>query len=560
MAGYKETPRQKMISMMYLVLYTLLALNVSKEVLDAFLVVNESVENTNQSLTDKIAGTVADFKLQNDLNAAKVGPYWNKAVQVEDTTNVFIKYLDWLKFKLVMVAEQKDSTYIMQTYYFDSLVPDPFHGNKMITKKFLNLRKVKNKDRYNDVTNYMLGNETKKDVFGEAYTLSKKMFKYRTYITKVMGLDEKTPKVGLLTNEPWMHYENADGLKQDWEQHNFYYTILAADITIINKIISETRIAEFDALQFLYSSVNKKDYKFDHVEAKVIPKSTYVLKGNKYQAEVLVAAFDSKTKPVVKVLRGVDKITDKNITHARNIQGEGGIVQLDFPANSVGPQKYAGVIQLIDPATNQTVSYDFKANYIVAPPSLTVAPLKMNVFYIGVENPVSISSPGLAASQIHPMISAGKLYKKDGNYAVMIKKKIPGNKVTVSATAIIDGKNMSLGQSVFRVKRVPDPIAEIAGQTNGKIDKNTLLAARAIIPSMKDFEFDLYFVVTSYTFATIMNGDWIPKNINGNKFTPEMIKIIRNSKRKQKFFFENIQAKGPDGSIRSLNPISLEIK
>jgi hypothetical protein len=92
------------------------------------------------------------------------------------------------------------------------------------------------------------------------------------------------------------------------------------------------------------------------------------------------------------------------------------------------------------------------------------------------------------------------------------------------------------------------------------MDKNTLLAASAIIPNMKDFEFDLYFEVTSYTFATIVNGDWLPKNVRGNRFTKEINGIIKNGKRKQKFFFENIQAKGPDGTTRVLNPINLEIK
>ena len=77
---------------------------------------------------------------------------------------------------------------------------------------------------------------------------------------------------------------------------------------------------------------------------------------------------------------------------------------------------------------------------------------------------------------------------------------------------------------------------------------------------MRDFEFEIYYEVTGYTFATIVNGDWIPKNIRGNRFSDEMTSIIRNGKRKQKFFFENIQAKGPDGSIRSLNPINLELK
>ncbi len=560
MAGYKETPRQKMISMMYLVLYTLLALNVSKEVLDAFLVVNESVESTNESLSDKIAANVAEFKLQNSLNSEKVGPYWEKAQQVVQHANNLVDYLQRLKFKLVEVAEQKDSAFIAQNYYYDSLVPDQFQGNKMLHKRFLLLRKVPNKDRYNDVTNFMLGNETKNKNEGEAYNMSKKMKIYRSYVIDVMGLNEKTGKVGLLTNEPWMHYENATGLKQNWEKHNFYYTILAADITILNKVIGETRIAEFDAINFLYSAISKKDYKFGNVEAKVIPKSTYVLRGNTYEAEVLVAAYDSLAKPIVRVLRGVDKITDKNSSRAKTIQGKGGLVKLEFAANVAGPKKYAGVIEMINPATNQTVKYNFNANYMVAAPSLTVAPLKMNVFYIGVENPLAISSPGLAASRIHPSITAGRLYKKDGNWAVMIKKKVPGNKVTISATAEIDNRRMLLGKAKFRLKRVPSPIAEVAGLTNGKIDKNTLLAAGAIIPSMKDFVFDLYFVITSYTFATIVNGDWVPKNVNGNRFTPEVLSILRKSARKQKIFFQNIQAKGPDGTLRSLNPISLEIK
>ncbi len=77
---------------------------------------------------------------------------------------------------------------------------------------------------------------------------------------------------------------------------------------------------------------------------------------------------------------------------------------------------------------------------------------------------------------------------------------------------------------------------------------------------MKDFEFDLYFEVTGFTFATIINGDWIPKNVTGNRFSSEISGIIRNGRAKQKFFFENIQAKGPDGTVRSLNPVNLELR
>lgn len=562
MAGYKETPRQKMIAMMYLVLYALLALNVSKQVLDAFLVVNENIEDTNMSLSSKIAATYNRFEKQFQLNQDKVGPFWEKAKQVRQRSNNMVTYLQHLKLKLVEVSERKDSAFVIEHYYFDTLAPNPFISGEMMKRKELNLNIVPSKDRYNDVTNYMIGvGNTKR---GEAYRLSKKMNTYRKVILKFMNLPANTTKVGLVTNyrgKQKLIYLNADRQKQDWENHNFYYTILAADITLVNKIISEVKMSEFDALNYLFRSITEKDYKFGHVEAKVIPYSTYVLQGNTYKAEVLVAAYDTKTKPNVRILSGVDSITDQNIGKTQMVKGQGGVVKLVLPARREGLHKYAGIIEMIDPATNKTVKYNFKGKYLVAPPSLTVAPLKMNVFYIGVENPVSITAPGLSASQIHPRISAGKLYKKGRNWMVKIMKRVPGNKVYVSATAKIDGRNILLGRSEFRVKRVPNPTAEIAGQTNGLIDKNTMLAARAIIPNMKDFLFNnYYFKITSFTFATLINGDWIPQNVKGNIFPPEVMRIIRNGRHEQKFFFENIQAIGPDGTIRSLNPISLEIK
>lgn len=561
MAGYKETPRQKMIAMMYLVLYALLALNVSKEVLNAFLVVNQSMVSTNESLSEKIATTYNRFELQNSLQPEKVGPYWNKALLVRAHTDSLLTYLDHIKLRLVEVSQQEDSASVVTKYYRDTLVPAPYGDGQMVTKKVLNLAIVPNKNRYNDPTEYMIGNEQTKN--GEAYKLSKLMGIYRDSILNTMNLPDTSTKIGLITNylgKQKIIYRNADGQKQDWEMHNFYYTILAADITLVNKIISEVKGAEFDALNYLFSSVTEKDYKFSNIKPIVIPTSTYILEGNNYEADVMAAAYDTKTNPNVRILAGNQPITDKNVNRAQLVQGKGGIVKLSFPAGRPGEHNYNGTIEMVNPTTNEKTKYPFHFNYLVAPPSLTVAPLKMNVFYIGVENPVSITAPGFADDKIRPSISGGKLYRKDGHWAVKIDKPVPGNKVYVSATADVRGRSVLLGRSLFRVKRVPDPEAQIAGQTNGIIDRNTFLAAGAIIPNMKDFEFDLYFVVTSYTFATLINGDWIPQNVNGNRFTPEILKQIRNSRPGQKFFFENIQAKGPDGSIRSLNPITLEIK
>ncbi len=557
MAGYKETPRQKMIAMMYLVLTALLALNVSKDILDAFLVVNESMVSTNTGLQKKAEFIYDKFDTQYKLNPDKVGPKWQDAQQVKAETDKLLKYLDDLKFNLVQKSEmgvvnknsREDSIKIRKLYYKDTII----NGKE---QKFLMLDIVPTKDKYDNTTHYMIGNNNN----GEAYKLSKKLKEYRSYILQKMNEPADSKKIGLII-KPGKTYRDATGTKEDWEYHNFNHTILAADITLVNKIINEVRSAEFDAANYLFASISATDYKFDNVDAKVIAKSTYVLKNRKYEAEVLVAAYDTKTKPDVYYVTGVDKWKPEYKKRAKKVTGTGGTVKLEFPATTEGVKKYAGVIEMIDPKTNHKVQYPFDGAYVVAPPSLTVSPLKMNVFYIGVKNPVSISVPGLSMDKVHPVISKGKLYKdpkNKGQWIVEVPKGL--KKVTVSASAKIDGKPYNLGAVDFRVKRVPDPTATIAGMTGGAIDKNQLLAASAIIPEMRGFEFDLYFQITSYSFTTLINGDFFTIKAKGNTFSKDIIKRIRSGKRKQKFFFENIQAKGPDGTKRSLNPVNLELK
>jgi hypothetical protein len=184
----------------------------------------------------------------------------------------------------------------------------------------------------------------------------------------------------------------------------------------------------------------------------------------------------------------------------------------------------------------------------------------MNVFYIGVDNPVSISAPGIAEANLRPSISVGTLSRDSGGKDWIVRVPQGQAKAVISVDAMYQGESRRMGAAEFRIRRVPSPAAEIAGQVEGTIDKSTLLAAGAIIPVMRDFEFELYFEVKSFRMTTIVGGDGISKRANGNRFSDEMISLIQGARKGQKIFFENIQAEGPDKIPRSLNPISLEIK
>ena len=552
MAGYKETPRQKMIGMLYLVLTALLALNVSKDILDAFLVVNEGMVSTNERFANKVSNVYARFESQFNLNPGKVGEYWNKAQEVRTKSQDLIEYLEDVQMEVVIKSEKKTKDEVLALYYTKTQMPDNRNAGAMQEKYMLDLSKVPSRDKYDEATNYMIGPNKN----GEAYTMAQKIENYRQFILGIVG-DHNADKIGLNTNEK---FKDASGASQDWMYYNFYHTILAANVTILNKIISEVQSAEFDAVNRLYENISEKDYKFDRLSAEVIPNSTYILKGQNYEATVLLTAYDSKTQSEVKIVRGASAINDGNIGGAQVFRSENGVVKLTFPGQAEGPQRYAGVIEVRDPLTQEIKRHPFEAQYIVAPPSLTVAPLKMNILYSGLKNPISISAPGIPNEQIVPSITKGKIVK-GANGTWDVEAPTGERTTTISAVASVEGKNLPLGSFEFRIKRVPDPIAKIADITDGTIEKNRLLASRAIIPEMVDFDFEgFHFEIVSYELSTY-RGTELQRSgsIKGNQFTDAVTNMIKNAGRGQRLYFERIQAKGPDGTMRTLNPINLEI-
>ena len=550
MAGYKETPRQKMIAMMYLVLTALLALNVSKDMLEAFLVVNQSMENTIEVFENKLGDLYIQFEKQYQLKPKKVEDYWNRAQEARKMSHELKDYIERVKFEVVKKSERMDSLTVYEKYYTKETRPDPFDPRKKVETHMLEMGRVVSKDKYDEATNYFINQ-------GKAHELRAKIDEYtKLMMQQVDSAYRDNVRIGLNTAGP---FYNADGREQTWEMHNFYHTILAATITILNKLKAEVQTAEFDVVQELFNEIDVSDFKFDKIEAKIIPTTNYVLQGDKYEAEVLVTAFDTKQTPEVFVLQGATEITSGNKDRATRVEGKEGVVKLSFPAGATGLQKYAGIIEIISPEGDR-IPYNFAGEYIVAPPSFTVAATKMNVFYIGVDNPVSISVPGIADADLSPRISVGTLSRDSKSRDWIVR--VPGgvNRAVIDVLANYQGETRKMGSAEFRVKKVPDPVAQIAGQVEGQIDKNTLLAAGAIIPVMKDFEFELYFQVTGFRMATIIGGDWISKRNGGNQFSDEMKSLIQGARRGQKFFFENIQAEGPDKTPRSLNPIALEIK
>lgn len=559
MSGAKETPRQKMIGMMYLVLTALLALNVSVEVLDAFTTVNDGLENTYISVDKKIVDYYNTFEQQYNKQPEKTAKYWDKAQEIRQKTDEFVNFIE-RDIKLALLLQNNGVT---EEELFnpdkeeDAVIANKeaadLNKNRRVFHK-INFDNLDGKDKHDAVTAFMIEQ-------GNAEILRKRIEEYRQYVIAALdsvGIADFDDHVGLITNG---EYFAGDGAPLTWEMKNFNHIIIPAAISILNEIVAEVQTTEYDAISELYKSIGASDFKFNTLEAKVFPKTTYVLKGQDYEADVFIVASDNTKEFDAKYARGVKDFAMANENAINKVSSQKGIVKIKVPANTIGEQTIAGVVEMKDPVTGEIAPYPFQTSYTVAPPSANVTPTKMNVMYRGLENPIEISAPGFTANQINVSVVNGELVKKNGEYFVK-----PGNEknvTTVTVSTTIDGKRMILDNCDFRLKRTPDPVPVLNGRTNDKFTKEEILAAGGFVLTMPDFDFEGYHSqVLSYDVSTIVAGYLKPiKGIQGRKFNKEVEDLVKSARRGQRISIENIRVKSPDGEERILNtPITIELK
>ena len=201
---------------------------------------------------------------------------------------------------------------------------------------------------------------------------------------------------------------------------------------------------------------------------------------------------------------------------------------------------------------------------MVAAPNVVVSPTAMNVFYVGVENPVNISVPGIGGSQIRASmtngsITRGKTKKFRGNW--IVKPRRPGVEAKVTVIANVGGQNKPMGSVKFRVKSLPDPVAKVAGSKGGDIPKATLTAQRGVVAELENFDFDLSFRVTGFIVSITDNKGFTYDEVSSsNLFTSQQKRLLDRLRRNQTIYISEIKAVGPDGKTRKLPPIVFKAK
>lgn len=575
MSGAKETPRQKMIGMMYLVYTALLAMNVSKDILDAFDTVNTGVQETNITLMQQISQRYASFEEQYALDSEKVGPYWEQAQELRTKSTEIINFVEALKWDLVSKIEETNYEKATNEGLLKNRDTLQYDGRLLYN---INTSKIKSRDNYNKPTAYMMGDPEGPGNGGKAYELSEKIRDYRRMIVETMGVDH-IHELGLITDSIFGSREHVlssgvsesslvklpvegdhyaakisyypgitDPVQDSWEYRNFHHTVLIADVTLLNKIISEIETAELNAVTHLAQSVHAEDFTFDEVGAKVFSESNYILSGQTYRAQAMVTAWQNTQTTATVSLDGGPAKEFKSDSQ--------GVIHLDFNVG-VGTHRYSGVIPMLNPKTNEIEDYPFENSFTVAPPAVSVSATKMNVVYAGIDNPIAIGG-GVGGEVTATATGASLTRTGAGTYNL----RVVGNPTEV--VVHVNSQGNPLGNMKFRVKELPKPTAKIDNvSADGKVSKSALLAANMVRAEMKDFDFEgVKYDVVGYTVKyKTKAGTTKEEKVNGSKFNETLKSVFNSANVGDIFMFTAIRVKGNDNKEKVLDTqIGVEIK
>jgi gliding motility-associated protein GldM len=505
-----KEPRQLMINLMYLVLTAMLALNVSAEIINAFFSLNKGIKDSNEI----VAGSNASMKEAIDKQVQaypKFAPFQSQAEKVIGITKEFEGYVNDLTKLLVEKAGGLD----------------PKHGDG---------RPVKYKDK--DIPNqiFLAG--------GKGAELEAKIKATReallSTVTDPAKKAELTKKMALQIEEL-----PAGSEAKTWVDLKFAHMPVAAVMPTLTKAIADAKTSETALLNYFMDAVSgKTEIKFDKFKVAIAPKKSYLIRGDKFEADVYLAAFSSDPGQGVSI----------------SVNGSGlglkeGVAHYESTPSSLGKQTVKATASIRNPATGQVTTTTGEFEYEVGEKSATISAEKMNVFYIGVTNPIAVSAAGISTNSLRVSGSGCDVSKVDANnYNVTASR--PGE-----ATITVSGENGFTATKKFRVKMIPDPIAKYGNKKGGVIGSGEMAAFNGLRADLENFDFDARCSIQSYVMVHIARRE-DPKQANvSGPVSGDATRLASAAKPGDQYSFMNIKGRCPgDAAGRELGSMSFFVK
>lgn len=512
-----KEPRQLMINVMYLVLTALLALNVSAEIFNAFDMVDKGLVKANDALDQANKNVPAEIK-----KSAEKGPqfktYADRVDQVIATSKEGSDYVDGLKNALI----EKGGGY----------------------HEVNGLRQLKALRDY-DVTTRFLVND------GNGEKLKAKMAELKEkFLTYIDEADKAAFASKLPINIDDDSWKKSTNKKLNWADFTFGHMPLGAVMPIFSKFTNDIKSSEAAVLNYLAGKVGlTQEVVLDQFRVVSSPKKSYVIKGEKFETEVFLSASAGKTSNT-----GISiSVNGSNLP-----LNDEGAAQYSATAGDVGIKKYTAVARVFNPVTKETKEFKQEFEYEVGERSVTVSATKMNVFYIGVENPVEVSAAGVPSAQVKVSMDNGNISKNsDGSYNVTVSGP-PGREaiIRVSAPGVTYSK-------AYRIKRIPDPVPTLGPrERGGNIGNGTFKGLGGLVPTLEGFDFDAKCNIGGFTLVRIakrQDAEFGPNQ--GAKIAGKAADLQNKAVPGDKYIFQDIKCKCPgDPAERNLGQLVFDIR
>lgn len=510
----RMSPRQKMINLMYIVLTAMLALNVSSDVLNGFTLVEDGLKRTNSNVSDRNAALYMQLEEFTRQNPQKGKPWLDKAADVRRQTLLLYKYIDSLKLAIVRDADGVDGK----------------------------VDNILNQDNLEASSKVMV-------TYGNGAKLERRLAAYRKYIAAYIADPKKQAAIQkALATEPVL--QKGSMIKVPWVSGMFENMPVVASVTLLSKLQNDLLFAEGEALQTLVASVDAGDVRVNKLDAFVIPNSKLVMRGGKYSADIVLAAVDTTQRPAIFV-------------NGRQLPAN--TRTYEFMAGQTGTFTYSGYLD-VTRGDGTTSRYPFQSDYTVIEPTATVSATMMNVLYAGINNPISISVPGVAQNAVSATMTNGSLTRSGDHWNAHPTR--VGAECVITVTATLEGRSQTVSTSTFRVRKLPDPTAYIAykdskGNENHykgskPFAKSLLLAANGLDAAIDDDLLNVHYSVVDFeTIVFDSMGNAMPEKSAGSRFSERQKTSFRRLSRGKRFYITRIRAKGPDGIVRDLSPMEV---
>lgn len=506
-----KEPRQLMINLMYLVLTAMLALNVSAEIINAFFMIDKGIKKSNE-----IVGKGNDAIISAITKQVEAYPqyeeYEDKAKEAHEISKEFYAYVKGIREEIIEAAGGID--------------PET----------------QKPKDKKNkDLTTRILVDE------GRGAELEKKIKETREKFEALMAGDPDKEAIETVMNNLALNVDDAykKSDKSSWAEYNFKQMPVAAVIPMFTKFQNDAKTSETALLNYFAEKAQGTDIKFDSFEPVVSARKGYIIKGETYEAEVFLSASSTQNSGNTRISAG-----------GRSLPVKDGKGTYKVTTSSTGTKKYNVSISVTNPLTKETKTFKKEFEYEVGERSVTVSADKMNVFYIGVDNPVSVVAAGIASTALK-VNASGVSLNRTGNGKYNATGTRPGN-----ASITVSGGGLKSTKFDFRVKRIPDPIARLGNKDSGALGTGEFKAQGGVGAWLDNFDFDAKCRIEGFIMTRVAKRqDPVDAPNRGARFSGNAARLQGMASPGDIYYFENIKARCPgDAAARKINSLVFKIR